>query len=348
MKGKDIQRHLLTGVSYFIPFVVAGGILIALGFLFGGIYVYNDSNLAAQIFWIGKDAFGVMVGVLSAYIAYSIADRPAIAVGFVGGIVANRIGAGFLGGLLSGFMAGYLVLQMKKINLPQSIRSLMPVLFIPVIGTLIIGLAMFYVVGPPAAWLNSAFANLLANLSLSGTIVISLVLGAMMAFDMGGPVNKAAYTFALAASENNNWIPMAAVMVGGMVPPLAIAFAMLVAKKKFTEEEHGGLTGCFIGAATFITEFAIPYAAADPLRVIPSIMVGSAVGALVSFLSGVSLMAPHGGLFVFALANKPLMWVLSIIIGGIAGAAMLVLVKPDLKEEVRTKKGEKKAGLDLG
>lgn len=318
-----------------------------MGFLFGGIYVYEDSNLAAQIFWIGKDAFGVMVGVLSAYIAYSIADRPAIAVGFVGGMVANRIGAGFLGGLLSGFLAGYLVLQLKKINLPQSIRSLMPVLFIPVIGTLIIGLVMFYIVGPPATWLNQTFAKLLENLSLSGTVILSLVLGAMMAFDMGGPVNKAAYTFALAASENNNWIPLAAVMVGGMVPPLAIAFAMLAAKNKFTEEEHGGLAGCFIGAATFITEFAIPYAAADPIRVLPSIMVGSAVGALVSYLSGVSLMAPHGGLFVFALANKPLMWIVSIIIGGIAGAAMLVLLKPTLKEEARTKKSDKKAGLDL-
>jgi len=173
-----------------------------------------------------------------------------------------------------------------------------------------------------------------------------LVLGAMMAFDMGGPVNKAAYAFALAASENNNWVPMAAVMVGGMVPPLAIAFAMLVAKNKFTEDEHGGLTGCFIGATTFITEFAIPYAAADPIRVIPSIMVGSAVGALVSFLSGVTLMAPHGGLFVFALANKPLMWIVSIIIGAIAGAAVLVLVKPTLNEEKRAKKGEK-VGLDL-
>lgn len=347
MKGRDIQRHLLTGVSYFIPFVVAGGILIALGFLFGGVYVFNDSNLAAQIFWIGKDAFGVMVGVLAAYIAYSIADRPAIAVGFVGGMVANRIGAGFIGGLLAGFLAGYVVLYMKKINLPQSIRSLMPVLFIPVFGTLIVGLTTFYVIGPPAAWLNTAFANLLNNLSVSGTIIISLVLGAMMAFDMGGPVNKAAYAFALAASDNNNWVPMAAVMVGGMVPPLSIALAMLVAKNKFTEDEKGGLAGCFIGAATYITEFAIPYAAADPLRVIPSLMVGSAVGSLVSYMAGVSLMAPHGGLFVVALANKPLVWILSIIIGGVVGAAVLVAVKPTLNEEEKAKKSDKKVGLDL-
>ncbi len=347
MKGRDLQRHLLTGVSYFIPFVVAGGILIALGFLFGGIYVFNDSNLAAQIFWIGKDAFGVMVGVLSAYIAFSIADRPAIAVGFIGGMVANRIGAGFIGGLLSGFLAGYVVLYLKKINLPAAIRSLMPVLFIPVIGTLIVGLATFYLIGPPATWLNTTFANMLNNMSVSGTVIISLILGAMMAFDMGGPVNKAAYAFALAASQNNNWVPMAAVMVGGMVPPLAIAFAMLAAKNKFTEDEQGGLTGCFIGAACFITEFAIPYAAADPLRVIPSIMVGSAVGALVSYMAGVSLMAPHGGLFIFALANKPLMWIVSIIIGAIAGAAMLLVLKPVLKADQQKKKSESKVGLDL-
>jgi len=346
MKGKDLQRHLLTGVSYFIPFVVAGGILIALGFLFGGIYVFNDSNLAAQIFWIGKDAFGVMVGVLAAYIAYSMADRPGIAPAFVGGMVANRIGAGFIGGIIAGLLAGWVVQQIKKIKLPQAIRSLLPVLFIPVIGTLIVGLAMFYVIGPPVIWLNTSFANMLNSLTTAGAIILALVLGAMMALDMGGPINKAAYAFSLAASETGNWVPLAAVMVGGMVPPLAIAFAMLVAKNKFNEEEHGGLAGCFIGAATFITEFAIPYAAADPLRVIPSIMVGSAVGSAVSFLAGVSMMAPHGGLFVAALANKPLMWILSIIIGGIAGAAMLVLLKPDLKEEDKKKKGAK-VGLDL-
>ncbi len=333
MKAKDIQRHLLTGVSYFIPFVVAGGILIALGFLFGGIYVFEQDGLAAQIFWIGKDAFGVMVGVLAAYIAYSISDRPGIAPGFVGGIVANRIGAGFLGGIVAGLMAGYFVELLKSIKLPEAIKALKSVLFIPVIGTLVVGLATFYVVGPPVAWLNTAFTNLLNNLGATSSILLGIVLGAMMAFDMGGPVNKAAYVFALAAGDTNNYAPLAAVMVGGMVPPLAIAFAMLAAKKKFNKEEQGGLAGCFIGAATFVTEFAIPYAAADPLRVIPSIMVGSAVGAVASMLFGVTTRAPHGGLFVAALANKPLLWILSIVIGGIAGAVMLVLLKPNLKEE---------------
>ncbi len=330
MTGKDLQRHLLTGVSYFIPFVVAGGILIAFGFLFGGIYVFNGTNLPAQMFFIGKDAFGVMVGVLSAYIAYSIADRPGIAPGFVGGMIATRINAGFLGGLLSGLLAGYLVYYIKTVGVPRAIRPLMSVLFIPVFGTLIVGLLMVYVVGPPAAWLNQTLIAMLTNLGTGSKIILGILLGAMMALDMGGPVNKAAYFFAAAVSDSGNWGPMAAVMVGGMVPPLSIGLAMLAAKGKFTKDEQGGLAGCFIGAATFITEFAIPYAAADPLRVIPSIMVGSAVGAVSSMLMGVTLMAPHGGLFVFALANKPLLWVLSILIGGVAGAGALLLLKPTL------------------
>lgn len=333
MKLKDIQRHLLTGVSYFIPFVVAGGILIALGFLFGGIYVYEDSNLAAQLFFIGKDAFGVMVGVLAAYIAYSITERPGIAPGFVAGMVANRIGAGFLGGILAGLMAGYLVDVIKRIKLPTALRSLNAVLIVPLVGTTIVGLLMYYVVGPPVIWANNAMTGFLNNLGTTSSILLGIVLGAMMAFDMGGPVNKAAYFFGGAAGAAGNWAPMAAVMVGGMVPPLSVGLAMLVAKDKFNEDEHGGLAGCFIGALTFITEFAIPYAAADPIRVIPSLMVGSAVGAVTSFLFGVTLQAPHGGLFVFALSNKPLLWIFSIIIGGVAGAAMLVLLKPNLKTE---------------
>ncbi len=347
MKLKDIQKHLLTGVSFFIPFVVAGGILIALGFLFGGIYVYDSKGLPAEIFWLGKDAFGVMVGVLSAYIAYSVADRPGIAPGFVGGMVATRIGAGFLGGLVSGLLAGYLIYYAKQISLPRAIRPLMSVLFIPVLGTLIVGLLMIYVVGPPATWANETLTVLLNNLGVGSKIVLGIVLGAMMAFDMGGPVNKAAYFFATAASQSDNWVPMAAVMVGGMVPPLAIALAMLAAKNKFTKDEYGNLTGCFIGSATFITEFAIPYAAADPLRVIPSIMVGSAVGSATSMLLGVSLRAPHGGLFVAALSNNPLLWILSVIVGGIAGAIMLVLLKKPVKEEERNDGEEAEAAVSL-
>jgi PTS system fructose-specific IIC component len=333
MKAKELQRHLLTGVSYFIPFVVAGGILIAMGFLFGGIYVYESDNLAAQIFQIGQDAFGVMIGVLAAYIAYSIADRPGLAPGFIGGIISTRLGAGFIGGILIGLIAGYIVNFIKKIKLPKAIKSLLPVLIIPVFGTLIVGIIMVYVIAPPAAWLTTTFTSLLTNLSTGSKIILAIVIGAMMAFDMGGPVGKVAYAFGLAALDSSNLEIMATVMVGGMIPPLAIALAMLAARNKFNDDEWGSLSGCFIGSACFITEFAIPYAANDPFRVIPSIMFGSAVGCVACILFNVSLAAPHGGLFVIFLADKPLLWILSIIIGAVAGAAMLVLLKPNLEKK---------------
>lgn len=325
---KDVQTHLLTGVSYMIPFVVPGGILIALGFLLGGIYVFEGEGLAAQLFFLGKDAFGLMVAALAGYIAYSVADRPGIAPGFVGGIVADRVGAGFLGGMIAGLLAGYFVAWMKSWKVPQLLKGLMPVLIIPLISTLVVGLLMFYVIGPPAKALNEGMSAFLTNLGTGSAIVLGLVIGMMMAFDMGGPVNKAAYFFALAASEGGNWVPMAAVFVGGMVPPLVIALAMLIAKDKFTEKERGGLAGCFIGAASLITEFAIPYAAGDPVHVMPSIMIGSAVGGALSMALGVDIMAPHGGLFVFALSNKPLFYVLSILVGGIVGALVLVAFRP--------------------
>lgn len=331
---KDLQRHLLTGVSYMIPFVVPGGILIAISFLIGGIKVYETPGFGAELFTLGKDAFGLMVGVLAGYIAYSIADRPGIAPGFVGGMVASRIGAGFIGGIIAGLAAGYLVEWFKSIKVPQIIRSLESVLFIPLFATAIIGLAMVYFIGPPVIWLNEAMSVVLNNLGTGSAILLGLVIGAMMAFDMGGPVNKAAYFFALGAAETaNNWVPMAAVFVGGMVPPLVIALAMLIAKDKFTEEDRGGMAGCFVGAASLITEFAIPYAAADPLRVIPSIMIGSAVGGAISMAFKVTMMAPHGGLFVFALSNNPLMYIVSIIIGGIVGAIVLASIRPKLSQE---------------
>jgi len=337
----DLQTHLLTGVSYMIPFVVPGGILIAMGFLFGGITVYEKPGLPAELFFLGKDAFGLMVAALAGYIAYSISDRPGIAPGFVGGIVADRIGAGFLGGIFAGLLAGYIVQFIKTLNVPQMVRSLMPVLIIPLVATTIVGLLMVYLIGPPVKWLNETMSVILNNLGTGSAILLGLLIGAMMAFDMGGPVNKAAYFFAMGVAETaNNWVPMAAVFVGGMVPPLVIALAMLIAKKKFTAEEMAGMPGCFVGAASLITEFAIPYAAGDPARVIPSIMVGSAVGGAISMALGVSMMAPHGGLFVFALSNKPIFFVLSILIGGIVGAVMLVAMKPNLKEEAELTEAE--------
>jgi PTS system fructose-specific IIC component len=330
----DLQTHLLTGVSYMIPFVVPGGILIAVGFLLGGIKVYETPGLPAELFFLGKDAFGLMVAALAGYIAYSIADRPGIAPGFVGGVVANRIGAGFLGGMIAGLLAGYLVEYIKGLKVPQMIRSLMPVLIIPLVATTIVGLLMVYFIGPPVKWLNEAMSAILNNLGTGSAIALGLVIGAMMAFDMGGPVNKAAYFFALGVAETaNNWVPMSAVFVGGMVPPLVIAIAMLIAKDKFTDEEKAGLPGCFIGAASLITEFAIPYAAGDITRVLPSIMVGSAVGGAIAMAMGVTMMAPHGGLFVLLLSNKPLFFLLSIIIGGLVGGFMLAALKPKLEAE---------------
>ena len=332
---KDVQKHLLTGVSYMIPFVVPGGMLIAISFLLGGIKVFETEGFAADLFFLGQDAFGLMVAALAGYIAYSVSDRPGIAPGFVGGMVASRTGAGFIGGIIAGLLAGYIVQWIKELKVPQMVRSLMPVLIIPLVATTVVGLLMLYVVGGPAKWLNESMSAMLNNVGTGSAILLGLVLGAMMAFDMGGPVNKAAYFFALGVAEaSNNWVPMAAIFVGGMVPPLVIALAMLIAKNKFTDEEKAGMPGCFVGAASLITEFAIPYAAGDPVRVIPSIMVGSAVGGALSMALGVSMMAPHGGLFVFALSNKPLLYVLTIIVGGVVGAAMLVALKPALKEEV--------------
>jgi PTS system fructose-specific IIC component len=331
---KDVQKHLMTGVSYMIPFVVPGGILIALGFLFGGIHVYETEGFAADLFWLGKDAFGLMVGALAAYIAYSVADRPGIAPGFVCGIVSDRIGAGFIGGMVAGLLVGYFVEWLKSLNIPAALRGMMPVLVIPLVATTVIGLLMVYVIGGPAAWLNETMNTMLTNIGTGSAIALGLLLGAMMAFDMGGPLNKAAYFFAMGIAEaSGNWVPLAATMVGGMVPPLVMALAMLIGKGKFTDVEKAGIPGCFIGAATFITEFTIPYAAGDPARVIPSIMVGSAIGSAISMALGVDIMAPHGGLFVVALSNKPLLFILSIIIGGFAGAAVLLALKPKLAEE---------------
>jgi len=331
---KDMQKHILTGVSYMIPFVVPGGILIGLGFLLGGIYVFETDSFAAELFWIGKDAFGIMVGALAGYIAYSISDRPGIAPGFVGGIIANRIGAGFLGGIVAGLLAGYLVEWIKTWKVPTVIRPLMSVLIIPLLATTVIGLIMIYILGGPVAWLNTTLSNFLTNLGTGSKVLLGLLLGGMMALDMGGPVNKAAYFFSMGVGEAaDNWMPLAAVMVGGMVPPLVIALSMLFTKNKYTKTERAGLIGLFSGAATFVTEFAIPYAAADLAHVLPSIIVGSAVGSAMSMLLGITMRAPHGGLFVAALSNKPFQWILSIIVGGVVGALMLSAIRPKATEE---------------
>lgn len=301
-------KHLMTGVSYMIPFVVAGGLLIALGFALGGIYVYEDANkgtLAWTLFTIGaKSGFALMVPILAGFIAHSIADRPGLAPGMIGGMIAASIGAGFIGGIAAGFLAGYTVKFLNdKIQLGRNLDGLKPVLILPLLGTAIVGLLMFYVVGGPVAIALAAITTWLKGLQGSNAVFLGLLLGAMMAFDMGGPVNKAAYAFATGLIASDVHAPMAAVMAAGMTPPLALALATVLFKNRFTQEEReAGKATAVLGIA-FITEGAIPFAAKDPLRVIPALMLGSAVAGALSMVMGCELRVPHGGAFVLPIPN---------------------------------------------
>lgn len=330
---KGIYKHLMTGVSFMIPFVVAGGILIALGFAFGGIYVFNShGTIAESIFTTGKAAFGLMVPILAGYIAYSIGDRPGLVPGFVGGALADKMGAGFLGAIIAGLLAGYIVQILKKyIKLPKSMEGLMPVLVLPVLSTLIIGLIMLLVIGGPVKAINDGMASWLKGLQGSSAILLGIILGLMMAFDMGGPVNKAAYAFATAtlASGQPSAI-MAAVMAAGMTPPLGIALATVIAKNKFTVQEREAGKAAWALGISFITEGAIPFAAADPLRVIPSIMVGSAVTGALTMLFGCTLAVPHGGIFILPIphvvGNLPL-YIVALAAGTVVTGLILSTIK---------------------
>ncbi|PER54556.1 PTS fructose transporter subunit IIC [Bacillus thuringiensis] len=325
-KGLGIYKHLMSGVSNMLPFVVGGGILIALAFSFGGIKA--EGPLAELFMSIGggkTGAFLFLVPILAGFIASSIADRPGFMPGVVGGFLAANANAGFLGGLIAGFLAGYVVLGLKRLfsGLPVQLEGIKPVLLYPVFGLLITGVVMQKVVIPPVVALNEMLTGWLNGLNGTNAILLGLILGGMMAIDMGGPINKAAFTFGIAAIEAQNFGVHSAVMAGGMVPPLAIAFATTFFKSKFTEAERkSGLTNYIMGAS-FITEGAIPFAAADPVRVIVSCVVGSSIAGALSMLFQVTLPAPHGGLFVIALVNKPLLYILSILIGTIVSAIML-------------------------
>ncbi len=345
--GQDVKQALLTGVSYMLPFVVGGGILIALGFLLGGTDVPNvtpyGSTFASTIFWLGKAAMNLMCPILGAYVAYSIADKPAIVVGMVGGFMATdpwAVGqaSGFLGALIAGIIAGYIVRYLKKIPMPNAIRSLLPTLIIPLLGVAIIGLLMFYVIGTPITAVTTALTDFLNNLGTGNAILLGIVQGCMLAFDMGGPCNKVAYAFALAAMDTGNYTVMAANFIGSCTPPLGIAIAILISNgmkmKKFTEEDTSNLPGLIAGALCMITEFAIPFAAAHPLQIIPSLMAGSAVGCALSYVFGLTMMAPHGGVFAFfALNNIPLFF-LALIIGGLVTAGVLLLLKKPEDEDM--------------
>lgn len=329
---KGIYKHLMTGVSFMIPFVVAGGLLIAIGFAIGGIYVFKTpGTLGETIFSTGKQAFALMLPVLAGYISYSIADRPGLVPGFVGGALASTIGAGFIGALLAGFIAGYTVVLIKKyIRLPKSLDGLMPVLVIPVLSTLIIALIMVFILGNPVKAVNDGLAAFLKGLQGTNAALLGIVLGAMMAFDMGGPFNKAAYVFATGTLATTGTTIMAAVMAAGMVPPLAIALSTVITKNKYTEQEREAGKAAWALGLSFITEGAIPFAAADPLRVIPSIMVGAAVTGALSMAFGATLAVPHGGvwvLFIPHVVSNLGGYIISIVAGTVVGAAILSVVK---------------------
>lgn len=325
-------RHLLTGVSFMLPFVVAGGLIIALSFVFGIEAFKEPGTLPAALMQIGGEAaFALMVPVLAGYIAYSIADRPGLAPGFIGGMLAAKIGAGFLGGIVAGFLAGYVARWLRdNIHLPVTLEGLKPVLVIPLLATLVVGLMMIYVIGTPVAAIMAGLTAFLQGMTGANAVALGLLLGAMMALDMGGPVNKAAYAFAVGLLASNTFTPMAAVMAAGMTPPLGLALATVVARNRFTaQEQEAGKAAAVLGLA-FITEGAIPFAARDPLRVIPCLMAGSAVAGALSMWFGCTLRAPHGGAFVLAIPNAvaPLgLYVLAILAGTLVTTLALVLVK---------------------
>ena len=345
--GRRIYKHLMNGVSHMLPFVVGGGVLIALGFLIdtfagnAGTDSFGFTNpVASVIFWIGKAAFAFMLPVLAGYIAMSIGDRPALLPGIVGGYLAttgatitmptgnDSAVSGFLGALLAGFVAGIIVLLLKKgFNwLPKAMDGIKPVFIYPLLGTLLIGLFML-LVNPVVGLLNTGLSDLLSSLGKTSKLLLSIVLGAMMATDMGGPFNKAAYVFGTASiASGNTWI-MAAVMIGGMVPPIAIALSTTFAKNRWTEQERKNGPVNYLMGLCFITEGAIPYAASDPLRVIPSCMVGAAVSGAVCALFGCACPAPHGGIFTFAVVENPLGYIVALVAGSVVGAVMLTLLK---------------------
>ena len=343
--GHQIYKHLMNGVSHMLPFVVGGGILIAIAFLIDGFSVDLNSlpadqranfgtitQAAAMFKGIGGTAFGFMLPILAGFIAMSIADRPGLAVGFVGGSIAANGTSGFLGALVAGFVAGYIVLLLKKIfsKLPESLDGMKPVLLYPLLGIFLVGVIMQFVVEPPIGALNTAINNGLNGLNGASAVVLGVLLGGMMSVDMGGPVNKAAYVFGTASIAAGNYNIMAAVMIGGMVPPIALATIFF--KNKFTAEERKAGPTNFIMGLSFITEGAIPFAASDPLHVLPACVVGSAVAGGLSMAFGCTLMAPHGGIFVVPTIGNPLMYLVALVIGSFIACGLLGLLKKKVSE----------------
>ncbi|MEU7333000.1 PTS fructose transporter subunit IIABC [Streptomyces parvus] len=340
--GVRLRTYLMSGVSYMVPFVAAGGLLIALSFAIGGYETASATSVADHFVWgeadswaallnqIGSAAFAFLVPVLAGYIAYGMADRPALVPGFVGGSIALTVNAGFLGGLVAGLLAGAVVMAIQRVPVHATLRGIMPVLVIPLIASAVVGFLMFIVVGKPIASLQNALTDWLNGLSGSNAVILGVVLGLMMCFDMGGPLNKVAYAFAvggLADPTDGSLKVMAAVMAAGMVPPLAMALATTVRRKLFTKTERENGRAAWVLGASFITEGAIPFAAADPLRVIPSVMAGGAVTGALSMAFGATLRAPHGGVFVVPLIGEPFLYLLAIAAGTLVATALVVLLK---------------------
>ena len=339
--------QLMNGVSHMLPFVVGGGILIALAFLIDGMCVDMSSlteearanfgtitPIAATLKGIGGMAFSFMLPILAGFIAMSIADRPGLAVGFVGGAIAANGKSGFLGALAAGFIAGYLIILLRRLfeKLPKALEKIAPVLLYPLFGILLIGLIMNFVIEPPIGALNTALNTGLTNMGGSSKILLGIIVAAMMAVDMGGPFNKAAYVFGTASIAAGNYDIMAAVMIGGMVPPCAIALATLLFKNKFTKAERESGPTNFIMGLAFITEGAIPFAASDPLHVLPACIIGSGLAGALSMAFKCTLMAPHGGIFVFPVVEHALMYLVALIVGTVAGAVLLGVLKKKVTE----------------
>ena len=330
-----VYKHLLTGVSYMLPMVVAGGLLIALSFVFGIEAFKEEGTLAAALMKIGGEtAFQLMVPLLAGYIAYSIADRPGLAPGMIGGLLAGTLGAGFIGGIIAGFVAGYAAKAVSRwIPLPASVESLKPILIIPLLASLVTGLVMIYVVGTPVAKLLAGLTEFLDTMGTSNAVLLGLLLGTMMCVDLGGPVNKAAYAFSVGLLASQSYAPMAATMAAGMVPPIGMGIASLIARRKFAQSEREAGKAALVLGCCFISEGAIPFAAKDPLRVIPASIAGGALTGALSMAFGAKLLAPHGGLFVLLIPNAinhALLYLLAILAGSlVTGVIYAVIKKPE-------------------
>lgn len=329
---KGVYKHLMTGVSHMLPLVVAGGLLIAISFMFG-IEAFKDEAIAfglpkALMDIGGGAAFHLMIAVFAGYVAYSIADRPGLAVGLIGGMMAANFGSGILGGIFAGFLAGYVVKFLNdKIQLPPSFSSLKPILILPLLGATVVGLAMAYLINPPVKALMDGLVSWLNTMGQTNAILLGALLGGMMCVDMGGPVNKAAYTFGVGLIASQQYLPMAAVMAGGMVPPIGMAIATMIARNKFTVNQRDAGKPAFVLGLCFISEGALPFVAADPVRVIGTSILGGAIAGAISMGFGITLQAPHGGLFVIPFVSNPLMYIVAIAVGSVVTGVLYALIK---------------------